>query len=426
MTSMNQSHALREDLAAAASGLNWPSRKQEAWRRSPVSSIKERFSLKQQNEAAIVSLHEHPPWVGEAWVGHVLKSAPQSEEPCMGQEGAIRLLWLGSSPLVVERLQSAENSAEVTSGGASALSVRERPESVTAILAKLHTRETLRMRVSAGCALELPVELLVTGASAQEQSSGTHFVCEVGAGACLTLVERCVGNISESRSMLLEFHLGEGAQVEHLRESSPADGGYLLSEVEVNVGAGASYRSVLFARQGRYQRHDVTLNLQGEGAKADFASVVVADSDSQAEVQVKVHATAPQTHSSMCHRAVVKDRGDVGFTGTVAVTGSAPGAEAHQSAKALLLNEGAVAFVKPELFIETDEVACSHGATIGALDAAARFYLMSRGLERAVAEALLIRACLLEPLTGRTSPAARWLAALVEAELGGNIDDAVC
>ncbi len=424
MTPMNQLHAQREDLAEAPSRLNWPSKKQEAWRRSPISSLKERFALASQRESPIVSLHEHPPWVSEAWVGQALQATPSNTETPASQVGALRLLWLGSNPLVVERLQGADSGVEITRVVAAPLASQERPQSVTASLAALHARERLHMRVAPGCALAAPVELLVTGASAEEPSSGTHFVCEVGAGASVTLVERYVGGVAEARSMLIEFRLGAGAQVEHVRESSPAEGGYLLSEVEVSVGAGAVYNSTLFAREGRYQRHDIALNLQGEAAKADFASVVVADGESQAEVHVKLQASAPQTHSTMSHRTVVKDRGDVGFTGTVAVKGSAPGAEAHQSAKAILLNEGAVAFAKPELFIETDEVVCSHGASVGALDAAARFYLMSRGLEEAVAEGLLIRACLLEPLTGRTSPAARWLAALVETELGGDADDA--
>ena len=44
----------------------------------------------------------------------------------------------------------------------------------------------------------------------------------------------------------------------------------------------------------------------------------------------------------------------------------------------------------PNLEIEADDVKCSHGATIGQLDAEAKFYLMSRGLSLIQAERLVV------------------------------------
>jgi Fe-S cluster assembly protein SufD len=45
---------------------------------------------------------------------------------------------------------------------------------------------------------------------------------------------------------------------------------------------------------------------------------------------------------------------------------------------------------KPELEIYADDVACSHGSTVGAIDADALFYLMSRGIPRDQATDLLV------------------------------------
>jgi Fe-S cluster assembly protein SufD len=44
------------------------------------------------------------------------------------------------------------------------------------------------------------------------------------------------------------------------------------------------------------------------------------------------------------------------------------------------------------LEIFADDVVCGHGATAGALDKGLKFYLMSRGITEAEAEALLIQA----------------------------------
>jgi Fe-S cluster assembly protein SufD len=46
---------------------------------------------------------------------------------------------------------------------------------------------------------------------------------------------------------------------------------------------------------------------------------------------------------------------------------------------------------KPELEIFADDVACGHGATCGGFDLDQLFYLQTRGLPSAQAEALLLK-----------------------------------
>jgi Fe-S cluster assembly protein SufD len=62
---------------------------------------------------------------------------------------------------------------------------------------------------------------------------------------------------------------------------------------------------------------------------------------------------------------------------------------------------------KPQLEIYADDVKCSHGATVGALDADQLFYLRSRGVPEAEARAILVRAFLSEALDPITHEGAR-------------------
>jgi Fe-S cluster assembly protein SufD len=64
-----------------------------------------------------------------------------------------------------------------------------------------------------------------------------------------------------------------------------------------------------------------------------------------------------------------------------------------------LLSNEARADSLPNLEIEADDVKCSHGATVGELDAEAKFYLMSRGLDRITAERLVVLGFLGEVLS---------------------------
>jgi Fe-S cluster assembly protein SufD len=54
-----------------------------------------------------------------------------------------------------------------------------------------------------------------------------------------------------------------------------------------------------------------------------------------------------------------------------------------------VLSEDASINTKPELQIWADDVRCTHGATIGQLDAEAIFYLQSRGIGREQARDML-------------------------------------
>ena len=68
---------------------------------------------------------------------------------------------------------------------------------------------------------------------------------------------------------------------------------------------------------------------------------------------------------------------------------NAPGADSEQSLKTLLNGTGAEAAVRPQLEIYTDRVRAVHGATTGKLDEQMLFYMLSRGLDRREAQALL-------------------------------------
>ena len=73
---------------------------------------------------------------------------------------------------------------------------------------------------------------------------------------------------------------------------------------------------------------------------------------------------------------------------------------------------------KPCLEIYADDVRCTHGATIGELDAIALFYLRSRGLSLPQATNMLVHAFASEVLEAIAAPEVRAHATeILEAEL---------
>jgi Fe-S cluster assembly protein SufD len=113
---------------------------------------------------------------------------------------------------------------------------------------------------------------------------------------------------------------------------------------------------------------------------------------------------------------VLRD-GAVGvFQGKILVRPGAQKTDGYQISQALLLDESSQSLAKPELEIYADDVKCSHGSTTGAIDETALFYLRSRGVPAAQAEALLVLAFLAEAVAEIEDQA---LAAAVQSRLAG-------
>ena len=77
------------------------------------------------------------------------------------------------------------------------------------------------------------------------------------------------------------------------------------------------------------------------------------------------------------------------FNGKIFVRPGAQRTDAHQINRNLVLSPEATVDTKPQLEILADDVKCTHGATVGQLDAEMVFYLKSRGLGDEAARSLL-------------------------------------
>ena len=117
-------------------------------------------------------------------------------------------------------------------------------------------------------------------------------------------------------------------------------------------------------------------------------------------------------------RGIATERGKLGFNGKMIVRDTAHGADSDQSLKTLLTGAGAEAAVRPQLEIYTDKVSAKHGATTGKLDEHMLFYLLSRGIDRAQAQALLQWAFIEDALSRlELAPLRQEIEALVAAQL---------
>ncbi|HNU19620.1 MAG TPA: SufD family Fe-S cluster assembly protein, partial [Hydrogenophilus thermoluteolus] len=132
------------------------------------------------------------------------------------------------------------------------------------------------------------------------------------------------------------------------------------------------------------------VHLHAPKAVAELEGLYLVGARQHIDTHTRLFHEAAATTSRERYRLIGLERGRGVFKGKVRVAPGAAKSDAQQSVKSLLLHPGAEIDAKPELEIYTDDVTCSHGATVGQLDRDARFYLLSRGLSPQEADALLI------------------------------------
>lgn len=247
---------------------------------------------------------------------------------------------------------------------------------------------------SGGIALRLPRGLAPADPLKLDFIGAGHIraLLVVEDGASLNLVEG-VG-AADFRNVGFEIVLGEGASLDHMRISPAMGDAVLVEEAAVRVAAGASYRGHFTGFGARLSRMELEIALEGEGAQAHLSGVALLDASRHSDVTTHVSHIAVNTASTQLFKHVAAGKSRAVYQGKVTVAKGADGSDSQQTAKALLLGEGAEADLKPELEILADDVKCVHGAAVGDLDAESLFYLCSRGIPEAAARRLLLQAFL--------------------------------
>jgi Fe-S cluster assembly scaffold protein SufB len=87
---------------------------------------------------------------------------------------------------------------------------------------------------------------------------------------------------------------------------------------------------------------------------------------------------------------VATDQAQIKFVGRIIIDKDCGDSNSFLTERILLLSDQAKAEAVPDLEIKTDDVKCSHAASISRIPEEHLFYLMSRGLQRSAAEQMVV------------------------------------
>jgi Fe-S cluster assembly protein SufD len=158
------------------------------------------------------------------------------------------------------------------------------------------------------------------------------------------------------------------------------------------VGRDAQVDWVTLTLGSKASKMTIGCDVSAPNSNAYLSGLFFADRDQHVDQRTLQQHSSPNTYSNLLYKGAVKDKGHSVYQGIISASRGAIKVDAYQMNNNLVLNAGAKADSLPGLKIDADDLKCSHGSTMGNLDADQLFYLRSRGFTESEARKTLVLA----------------------------------
>jgi Fe-S cluster assembly protein SufD len=247
--------------------------------------------------------------------------------------------------------------------------------------------------VPAGLHVELPLEVHKSW-SAGTQPIVFRTIVVAEANSSVTLVEELSSEAGGPRLAVpsLEIHAGPGAHIRYVGIHRFADDVWEIGQQNM-ISARDSVLGAFNVLTGSARtKLGVGSDIRGDGAEVKLYGLVAAHARQRIDVNTFQRLDGKASTSDSLYLSALYDSAKAVNYGVIRVEPTSSGTGSYQECRNMLLSDKAGADPIPVLEILTNDVArCGHGATAGRLDDLELFYVMSRGLDRASAEQMLVR-----------------------------------
>ena len=236
--------------------------------------------------------------------------------------------------------------------------------------------------VPAGIEINEPLYSLI-GLAGESAADFSHTLVILADGASATLLEETASAHAEHSGLHVggvELILGREASLRYVQLQNWNEATWHVAHQAGRVESDATLQWTVGGLGSRLAHVHQDVSLDGRGAHAEVNGLSFATGKQRLSYYTQQSHLAPDTHSDLLYRNVLRDRARVVWRGMIQVDQDAQKTDGYQRNDALLLSPSARVDAIPGLEIEADDVRCTHGATAGRVDAEQVFYLMCRGL----------------------------------------------
>lgn len=219
----------------------------------------------------------------------------------------------------------------------------------------------------------------------------TRSLIHLGKNAKLKIIVSYIGlaNNHFINNAVVELILSDGAYFKLDKIQDETQQGILLYDLYARLMKNSNFEYNSLDLKANHSRDNIKVDLLEPGARSDLSGFYILNKDRKAHNIIKVNHLAPNCTSNQLYKGIISDSARAEFNGEINVSEGANGSNATQLNKNLLLSNNAHIDSRPQLSILADDVKCSHGSTVGELDEDEIFYLLSRGIKKDDALAML-------------------------------------
>lgn len=256
------------------------------------------------------------------------------------------------------------------------------------------TEEGITINVKENAIIDTPLQIINVVGNSQSSNTTSFSTVKLGQNSKLRLIH-CDDSISEQSCDLtnsLQIEIGDGASLDYYKMENINDFSSVSTQVCFEMGKESKLTTFGLSLNGKLIRNKIIVNFNDEYSTADLNGLYLMDKQQEAETEINVYHHKPNCSSNQLFKGILDDVAKSSFVGHVFVDYGAKGTVALQNNKNMLLTDKAKVNTRPFLEIYNDDVKCSHGATIGQLNADALFYLRTRCISERSAKMLLMYA----------------------------------
>jgi Fe-S cluster assembly protein SufD len=210
-------------------------------------------------------------------------------------------------------------------------------------------------------------------------------------GVRASIIETYTGEGPHFANAVTEIVCGENSIVDHYKLQFDSPEAFHISTIQVQQARNSVFTSRSLAFGAALARTEINAVLE-TGAECTLNGLYLVDGSRHVDTRTTIDHAQPHANSHELYKGILSGNSSAVFNGKIIVRKDAQKTDAKQTNKNLVLSENATINTKPQLEIFADDVRCTHGATVGQLDADSIFYLQSRGIGKADARTMLIEA----------------------------------
>lgn len=241
--------------------------------------------------------------------------------------------------------------------------------------------------------IEYPLQSVFwTDTAGQIQSLHIFIYMEEGSSATYVHESSSAPN-READSLhagLIDVYVGAGAHLNFVELQSWANNVINFTSENVQVDRDGSVDWIFGALGSKLTKNFSNLSMIGKGAIGKMSGFYFTNGTQHLDHDTQQNHLAPNTTSDLLFKGALLENSRSVWQGMIYVAPDASKTDGYQANRNLVLSKQARADSIPGLEILTDDVRCTHGATVGKIDKEQVFYLESRGLPREEAERLIV------------------------------------